>query len=362
MNKIIFFRPQTQYENMGDLVINQQLLKKILETGVKVEINLISENVPDWFISKLTKDIKIDSFLSNKFQYYKKLASSILSKKTVFIFEPPGHHFHNDDIKKVKRWYLKQRIIHLLGAEYVRIGVSIGPYSEDVLPIELKKSKLYKFTGVRELYSMEYLKSIDIVNFAYCPDLGACLPFLKKNQNNQENICLYEFRTSPLSTSMTDIDGNSNIIDVLLKLKEKYILKPVLQVELDRDYITYLEKNIDSRNDPVSFIHDGQESIYAEYAKAKLVVSNRLHVLLFALSQGTMVIPVINRKLHFKVAGVFEDMGLGDVIFDTNSDSNIINHIGDVENFFYQYDVEKKFKENSDTVKKVISDILNNNV
>lgn len=59
-----------------------------------------------------------------------------------------------------------------------------------------------------------------------------------------------------------------------------------------------------------------EAELLAHYRRADLVVSNRLHVLLFSLSQGTPVLAVTDGAADTKIAGILGDIGLQDAVVD----------------------------------------------
>ena len=66
----------------------------------------------------------------------------------------------------------------------------------------------------------------------------------------------------------------------------------------------------------VSFERDAASAdrIFASYASAELVLTNRLHSFLFALSQGALAVVVTDPATHGKIVGIIEEMGLPELL------------------------------------------------
>ncbi|MCL1065346.1 polysaccharide pyruvyl transferase family protein [Shewanella olleyana] len=351
MDSIVFFRPITQYENLGDLVINQELLKLLPEN---CSIIIEAKGVPEWFVKALVADVKIESIITEKKRFYKRVLQSIFGKTKTYFLDVPGHVFYKDADKSAWFRYLKMRVFSLIGIRYVRLGVSLGPYGKSALTLEKKKSKVYAFTGVRETYSHQYLRSVNITKFTYFPDFGLCLPFVA-NTSLKTNSVGYSFRAGVVSADANSAENTKPIIDAMLNLKTHYELTPVVQVNLDDDYMSLIAESIKPQNEAVTFLEHDQTAIFDVYSKVKFVVSNRLHVLIFALSRGAIAVPYIDREKHTKVTGVFEDIGLGDAIFDIRHDKDIEQHLISTEALYHTLDVGGIFKTKKAEIESLLS-------
>ncbi|MCC4833075.1 polysaccharide pyruvyl transferase family protein [Shewanella sp. 10N.7] len=352
MDSTVFFRPITQYENLGDLVINQELLKALpVNSSVVIE----AKGVPTWFVEALIKDIKIEQVLTEKKPFYKRVIKSIFSRKQTYFLDVPGHVFY--EIADRSGWFrfIKMRLFSLLGIRYVRLGVSLGPYGDSALALEVQKSRAYFYTGVREKYSHQYLKSVGINKFEYFPDFGLCLDYSSGDKTEKCGVG-FSFRSGVVSSNANNAENTLAICDALNTIKQSYQLTPIVQVNLDDDYMSLLANEIELDTASITFFDHDADKIFSAYENVKFVISNRLHVLIFALSRGAMVIPYIDRSRHTKVTGVFEDIGLGDVIYDIANPTDINEHLQLVESIFSGLCVESIFKDKKQKITKILSE------
>lgn len=356
MDSTVFFRPITQYENLGDLVINQELLKVIpIDSNIVIE----AKGIPNWFIDALVKDIKIEAIFTDKKSFYKRVICSLFSKGRTYFLDVPGHVFYEQADRSGWSKYLKMRIFGQIGIRYIRLGVSLGPYGESALALEVKKSKAYFFSGVREQYTRQYLKSVGIHKFEYFPDFGFCLDYKQKSEV-KPNVVGYSFRAGIISSNAKGAKNTEAICHSLMVLAQDYELQPIVQVNLDNEYMSVLSKRLGVGNDAITFFDHDDEVIFKAYENVKFVISNRLHVLIFALSRGAMAVPYIDRVKHTKITGVFEDIGLSDVIFDIASSGNINEHIEKVSKIYSTFDVGSEFDTKKELIKKIISESVFN--
>src|SRR5690606_33641546 len=89
------------------------------------------------------------------------------------------------------------------------------------------------------------------------------------------------------------------------------------QVEHDRELNCGFAERLSQRAN-VEVVQDRitPEKIDYFYHDKKVVISNRLHVPLYALKNGCLPIAVVDRKSNRKIVSLFKDIGLEDFIFD----------------------------------------------
>jgi polysaccharide pyruvyl transferase WcaK-like protein len=70
-------------------------------------------------------------------------------------------------------------------------------------------------------------------------------------------------------------------------------------------------------------------AVFDTYASAEVVLTNRLHSFLFALSQGALAVVVTDPAIHGKIVGIIRDMGLPELLVDLNGldSETLIGHI-----------------------------------
>lgn len=62
------------------------------------------------------------------------------------------------------------------------------------------------------------------------------------------------------------------------------------------------------------------------YGEARMVISNRLHVLLLTMSSGGLPIALLEHEEHSKIAGLYEDIGLKDLVMNSKELSKTLRN------------------------------------
>ena len=96
------------------------------------------------------------------------------------------------------------------------------------------------------------------------------------------------------------------------------------------------------------------------YGKADLVLSNRLHVLLFAMRCLTLPVAVTFKKHHSKLTGMFTDMGIEPLILDAEEEISYEKALEKIEVNSAQFTAQVKdewVKRNS-LANKMLSEVM----
>jgi polysaccharide pyruvyl transferase WcaK-like protein len=349
---IIFLSPQTQYENLGDLIIIKVLLDNLRRYGNLV-IN--EKDLPEWFCQEL--EIKQDERAS---KYKSKFSLLVLkfalknlfsSKNRIYYILTPGHRFSvNTDnynfgdylnylIKKIQS-LATFAVFKILGVRICRFGVSIGPFSTIDEIAEKIQSNLMYFYSVRDTKSETYAKKIGINKVKIFPDLAWLLKVPTANNNlvhfNNEYVIL-SFRESTHSFDESDTYRKNlfPILDEIVKtVCHKWNKKLLVSYQVDMDYefnreiyyrykgdydVTFIEQKIDS------------QKMYDLYSRAYMIFSNRLHVLMFATVCGSIPVAVVDKARHDKIIGIFSDAELMQQVIDISSSEHILDLLNNIE-------------------------------
>lgn len=269
-----YFLCRTQYENLGDLIINKMLVDELCRHG-KVFVN--TATVPQSFSKPLlssNKSIDVSSIGENINSSFN-LFSFFLRKNIKLCTSSPGPVF--DSVKRSLRYrfltFISNRLYNLFGVQRYYIGVccsNLAITKADFYSYE--KAELY----ARSLNSVEYLKKyIGNKHVNYIPDLCFLLHYQVK-PNLKKKITIFDIRLSD--------NNNAELLQWCTSMAEKFLIHNftiIIYYQVERDYNAAkgLYELLKGRN--VVF----RENIvwYEDmdfYADKMYVVSNRLHSLL----------------------------------------------------------------------------------
>lgn len=347
MSNKIFYQAVTQFENTGDLIINRSLIELLKDHGELVVNDL---GVPDWYLKDL--GVSDSSRLSKKsnsgFTSY--LMKTVIynfftGKNNIFLVSGPGHFYGNSLKKTLKNiisgllfWVLK-----MFGCKIVKCGTSLGPLSKRLGLSEAFRSRFYFRYLIRDSLSLKLANEIGIKNHEYMPDLAWALdaPFSEgENVNNLKRKKIFlSFRVGVIEDGDSPAYLNKLIssLDLILKnLKENNAFESIVvgyQVDRDNELCKKLynryRKNYSVELIPNRINLNTAQKVYEEIS---YVLSNRLHVMLFASKYGALPICVSDIDKHLKIKGIFVDSNLKPLLVDiNNSEVNILDSISKIQ-------------------------------
>ena len=291
---------------------------------------------------------------------FKAFINKVKGNKTL-LFYPPGAHVvfraeqHKTRFRLLKDkvilslWMLSQTKIHV-------VGISVG---ED---FKQNNYKHFSSIGVRDLSSFDLLSRVSGV-VKTCPDMA----FLRmpKEPKSSKNI-IVSFRKA------TPDDGYSSRYGELLSEKVAVLISAFSNIDRkisffsnvleDKDFNLSLIQDNKSTNSDLAYIDElpinfDYEKFLSEYG---VVVSNRLHVLLPAMSEGLLPIAVVSRN-HHKIIDLFSSYGFEDFLVFVESSTDEFNATVSriMENReFYQAEISLKLSRLREEVKGYIKGIV----
>ncbi|MCC5669161.1 polysaccharide pyruvyl transferase family protein [Nostoc sp. CHAB 5784] len=376
--KIFFFTAQTQYENLGDLMIIKILLDNLRKYGTMI-IN--EQGVPEWFCQEL--DIKDDEKVSkygtkfNNLMLVFALKALFSSNNEIYYILTPGHRF---SIPLTNIGYLRYLIetikqmttlalFKIIGVRICRFGVSIGPFSKLDQLVERWKSKFMYFYSVRDTKSEDYATKLGINKVEIFPDLAWLMktPYASnKLAKLHDEYVIFSFRNSTNPLGDPDIYKNSlfPVLDKIVSMVGKKWQKKLLisyQVDLDYEFC----KDISNRYKDdcnVIFIEEkiNTQSMYDLYSRAYMIFSNRLHVLMFAMLCGSIPVAVVDTLKHDKITSIFSDAGLMRIVIDISNEahiSEILNEI-DTDINVIRKDIDLCIEHNQNSADAILKQVM----
>ena len=300
-----FMSLKTQYENLGDEVINSILLQEIAK---RTQVNALSADVPQWYLQNVRDNIGLAGANVRYFDDQRAFTTALLCagvrppKSWVFTAcgDVSGEQSdYKRDLSFTLLQYLPWLRLASVGASYS----SVSPSKARLLRLASQRSK---GISVRDSLSQSLLAEKQ-VKVDRVPDLAFKMPW--RSTGFEPVRALFSFR---------QIAGrNEATFTALLKKAVEELNEVGLpsamtwQVGRDEEYCRCLAEKIGIPIKAPPDPHARVKAMCQVYDGAALVFSNRLHVLLVAASRGAVPIALLH-KSERKIRGIFYDNNMSD--------------------------------------------------
>lgn len=344
---IFFFKIKTQYENLGDALINRELIELMSESG---ELLINANKVPRNFLTQLKVDSKRISLLSSLSFYFKMLSKAIFSSAPVYLFlNPGGYGGEISAVSFVKKYlmYCFLSFLSLCNVRICHIGISYTSLGNRHAAILSRVTKRLFFNAVRDKISWDYAQQSKLTVSKILPDLALNLP-TDFSGHNRGTDYFFSFRNSKEPNFLTRVGEFINET-----VTEKSVSLVGYQVAFDKKTNESLVNGSNIENKQVISLTLSLDDNVAFYSTCKYVLSNRLHVLLLALSAGAIPVAVINKKENAKIVGIFDSLGLSHCLIESSELSfEKVNAIS-----INAKQIENKFSESSQQLKQFFKEL-----
>ena len=352
--KSAYYLTITQDQNLGDLLINKVLIDELAYNNI---IYLDSKNLRVHF----SEEIKSNP---NVIDIYEKFGLSLkkggrLFKTFRFInkhqikdfYVSPGPRTMNGLLDLTTLAVLMifcilklQKInIWLIGCDFSFMHISNKLYNNVIV-------KLAKKVFLRDIIS---IKSLDKPNVDYIPDLAFLYnKYVTVSEETKSNTILISFR------AINDRDDQLiNSLDEIIKYysANKYKILFFYQVECDAVFNRHLYQIFKDKYHNVFFREEllWYNDIQKFYGKARIVLSNRLHVLLLGIINHCKSVGIVDdRESTKKISKIFYSLNFNN-IFQYNT-PNIIDQIANCEII-----TNEIIEEQCNTISKLIKSTYN---
>lgn len=316
MKNHYFISARTQFDNLGDALINEVLFNTCRSKGI---LHIDCKGVPNNY--KEVTGINNDYHYTSGFAFFKKLLILRLSGNSVTYLLKPGHIFTlSDSFKQFIQDCITILIfgfLKLIGVKIKRFGASLAPFSPVSCFMEKIKTRLSDTITYREEYSGDFIRKNNFKNVSFCPDLLFYPDYQKLKLLDKPVIKIaFSFRSSAIKNG-DDREYMAKIKEFIKNLSndQAYELIAVSQVSRDEEFqkelIALTDKNISH------YLYDcsvaGRKNVIEGYKNADVIVSNRLHGLLNGAIYGCHPIAFVTEENH-KVTGVLKTANLGHLV------------------------------------------------
>lgn len=329
MKPVFLFRIKTQFDNLGDALINRELMSLCAEQGkVFACVAGVPEEFKGWLKSSSAEDVIHSDSLFWFYLYFGfAVLGSLFGLRPVFFVQNPGGYIGEISGKSLLGRRLKRGVLiflKLLRVKSVLVGASYEGLGQNNLNSVALLSKVLDVHAVRDDVTLNYCRDHGVRVTSVLPDLAFNLAPCK-SPLSREKVCI---------VSLRDPKDDAYAQSLVAMLKVAHLsgafstVRLVYQVRRDAKFMAHFHSILQKANVPVESeivpLLDGVESNVMHYASVSSVVSNRLHVLLLALRGGTPSVAVVKPGSNKKIIGIFSDVGLGDFCVLADGDHAVL--------------------------------------
>jgi len=366
-----FYNPSTQYINTGDLLINKSLVALLRKHG---QVIIDDNHKPETFVAQLLaeNDQRLSAITDKSFLDFIEHKLQTSPGDTYYLVFVPGDISAKGFKKALARvWFVVSRLYKLkrMGCRILRMGVSLNTLDVSNMIAESIYSSAFDVYGLRDRQSMVKAARFHFSNVRYSPDLAwAYRPeVIYRDSYIKGKYILISFRANQYGV-VHDGDYFLSIKNRLFAVLsqsslDSYKIVVSYQVQSDREACLELV-DLFSNGFEVEFIDKSlslDEAVHL-YTGADLIISNRLHVLLFGTICKTLSIPFINPLDNKKIAGIYEDNQIYDMVLDYRN--NVAELKYKLVDLVERRDVllsslDEIYKSNGRIIENLVKDIVN---
>jgi polysaccharide pyruvyl transferase WcaK-like protein len=344
LRPVAYFSLQTQFENLGDCIINEMVIRELAKHA---HVKVIQSRAPTWLLNRLAAVPGVETF-SSKPRWFSDLFRRLALRKPVWFAFKPGHYLNSSRLRSLA--YSTALIafcgaFRLQGGQVIRCGVSLDRFSPLQSRLQSMLGRLHTNYGVRDQASLDYARSLGVTTASYTPDMAFLLeahmgsgPSSVSLSTNGSQQPLQAQARRNLSLSFRKqgaMQGAAQLNELTVAIQNashEQQLKPVVveQVTFDRELANLLADKLGCSVIRFEQSETSVRSIFQNYAASRVVVSNRLHSLLFGWTEGAIPIPVVENTPHSKIVELFKYLGIEELILYANDVHRLPEHLRSV--------------------------------
>jgi polysaccharide pyruvyl transferase WcaK-like protein len=329
LKNTVYFSAETQSQNLGDWEINFQLMALV---GPKAKVVVNTGSMPLDFLDYVLRGK--ERRISSRGAFFLSMMWSAIvgrfSGNSIFYFLNPGgfsgRGTMRGDVSHLFYVFV-YALLSLVGVKIVRVGFSVDNLSPLRALAERTKARFMYFLGPRDAGSRMFFSAIPDSKCTYFPDLALQrVTSIAEDSTVERRIVAFSFRNHS-ATREPEPGIKRQIVAICQEAPTDCAFAFVSQVSFDQDFngalARWLQEHLGRRVE--HFIPSSMDELDEFYDRTLIVVSNRLHVLLFAISRGAVPLALTSGDLNAKVVGVMSDLGLEDNILDLDSPTKKID-------------------------------------
>jgi polysaccharide pyruvyl transferase WcaK-like protein len=317
MSKIsnAFFSVHTQFENIGDALINREMLRLISRDAVlHIDFSRCNTDFRKTLgLDKTTIEDKPFVAYHKTFLLFLSMIWCRICRQECYYFLNPGGYL--GEYKGISLFkYINVFILFcfkVIGIRICHLGVSYERLGNKFAKLlKIRSSFLYKHY-VRDSLSIDYARNLGIKIDGQMPDLAFNLfAHGYKKRATLKSVC-FSFRSDQYSAQDQEIKELVTQVIKSFPVNTPYYL--VAQVKRDIPIMQKLQTLVtDITHNPVELKmgYDDIDATLKFYENCDIVFSNRLHVLLMAASSSSHIVACIDEKHNQKITGIMSEIDL----------------------------------------------------
>lgn len=298
---VFFYSARTQASNAGDALINRELLRLLRARG---EIRAISGGMPPSFLGEMGLAAEEMIGETNADLFKALFRQALRGGRKLYLVLTPGDIFGGASKDGIARGVVFPAL-RALGVRIIRIGASIGKFTPLRAKTEAWLSRCSYFLGLRDAISIAAAKSYGMKNVGAFPDLAFMLDYFPRRARAVQTVALC------LRDDHSDAAGLQSLmasIDSLLAADGDLQVVCVVQVERDASFMRTLTERYPSHR--ARFVQESRiDALLSIYDDVDIVVTNRLHSMLMAVSRGALPVALLDPEANRKIVGIMSDAG-----------------------------------------------------
>jgi polysaccharide pyruvyl transferase WcaK-like protein len=321
-----FVTVRTQFENAGDCIVIRELIRLLSERG-DVKIDLGRHGTPQRFVDQVSSAAPAHRLLRAVKSISAPMLMARLRGRRCFWFLVPGHKtLGSRPVSPLSAWMrdLPLLLASAFGVRICQLGASFDGLSATQLKAWTRRRRRLFVLSPRDSISANYLESRGIRCDPCIPDLAFNLfvhasPHHDRRAGPDRAVCI-SFRTDQYAGQENDAMSVARAVWRATPCDTRWTA--VAQVARDACPMQAILRRLKESQleiEPVLDLHDDVDACLAHYRESSLVVSNRLHVLLMAASQGARILAVAAGPGGAKLRGMLRDVGLEGAILDMHA-------------------------------------------
>lgn len=310
---ISFLSISTQYENLGDALINRELIHLVSQHS-KLHVDV--SRCPDWFVEML--NLPADTrFSASRLALLPNILKARMKGQTPYYFLIPGGNFGEYSLPR----FVKSLIglsylfaVRLAGARICQLGVSYERSGPRYMTTMKLRTLLMHALYVRDTQSSKLLEQYKVKHNGVLPDLAFNLFAADAKAKDKIGTVCFSFRTDQSNNQQMLANATVDSVIEAMPKSTRYVLS--VQVERDMKAMKVIQKHLkDVHGIEAEIFHEARDitKIQNFYKTVDVVVSNRLHVLLLGSSACGRLVACVDDK-NQKVTGLFKTLGRGDLV------------------------------------------------
>ena len=323
----VYISFRTQFENLGDCIINWLLMKKLAETR---DVHILCSSTPAWLRTRLQSHSRFFVY-ENSAKWYQRAIQELVAGKHRLVFQfKPGHYATDGFRGNVKSVAMMgfTALCYVCGIKFRRMGVSLGKQTKLSRLAESWMGSIHDPYCLRDHESVETARKIGIEKAKYSPDMAFLLPYDDSDFESRRKMAIC-FRKRPwtedgakrkrLEQGVKEIESTHDFSSVI-----------VSQVSLDHELLASFAVSMECSAVMFGQSESSAAEIFDTYRQCQYAISNRLHCLVFAWAHGAIPIPVVDPNHDQKVIDLFNTIGLSDLLIEIDDIGNLPNHVNHI--------------------------------